>query len=58
VRYVALARFPEDVVCHCVADEAFEIQFVKIYALGKLFKGNFFIEFDSVRDSELIDGQQ
>jgi hypothetical protein len=58
MRYIAFARLLEDVVCHCVTDDAFEIQLIKIYALGELFKRDFFVDFDGVRDFELIDGQQ
>ena len=56
MRYIAFARLSEDVICDCVADEAFEIQLINIYALGELCKGNFFVKFNCLRDFELIDG--
>ena len=56
MRYVAFAWLPEDVVCDCMADEAFEIQFINIYAFREFLIRDFFVKFDCLRDFELIDG--
>jgi hypothetical protein len=57
VSYVTLTRFPKDVVCHCMADEPFEVRQVNIYPLGKVFIGDLFVKFDGFRNLELVDGQ-